>query len=190
MTAARPTAITVPSEPAPTYSERATVPGSTEEADEASTEPRNRIFSWYRLAVRVVQGITKALLKPQQTLREFAEESGKILGPAARYFIELTRVVERLLYSQYKPTEKDVEMSRELSDKIEAASKLRATTEALLGEGTGGAREFEFGDRAAKSGPWRQPDTWLWVMLILAVAYYACLLLFVLPLILCCPSRW
>ena len=183
MTAARPTAITVPPETAPTYSETATVLASTEEGDEASTEPRNRIFSWYRLAVGVIQGITKALLKPQQTLREFAEESSKILGPAARYFIDFTRVVERLLYSQYKPTEKDVEMSRELSDKIEAASKLRATTEALLGEGTGGAREFEFGDRAAKSGPWRQPDTWLWVLLILAVAYYACLLLFLLPLV-------
>ena len=180
----RPAIITVPPEPAPTYNEWETAFGSTEEGDEASTKPRNRIFYWYRLAAGVIQGITKTLLKPQQTLREFAEDSSRILGPAARYFIEFTRIVERLLYSQYKPTEKDAERSRELSDKIKEASKLRATTEASLGEGIGGAREFEFGDRAAKSGPWRQPDTWLWVLVILAVVYYACILLFLLPLVL------
>ena len=187
-TKARPVIVTVPPEPALAYSEAATVLAPTEEGDEASTEPRNRIFQWYRLAVRVIQGITKALLKPQQTLREFAEESSSILGPAARSFIDFTRIVERLLYSQYRATEKDVERSRELSDNIEEASKLRAAAEVLPArqvqrEGIGGAREFESGDGAAKSGPWRQPATWLWVLLILAVAYYACLLLFLLPLV-------
>ena len=183
MTAARPTTIAVPPETAPTYSETATILAPTEEGDEASAEPRNTIFQWYRLVVRVIQGITKTLLKPQQTLREFAEESGRVLGPAARFFVEFTRIVERLLYSPYQPTEKDVEMSRELSVKIEEAGKLRSTMETLPGEEIIKAGEYEFGDRATKSGPWRQPDTWLWVLLILAVGYYACLLLFVLPLV-------
>ncbi len=187
-TTVRPTITTVSPEVALAYSEAATILASTEEGYEASTEPRNRIFYWYRLAIGVIQGITKALLKPQQTLREFAKESSKILGPAAGYFIEFTRIVERLLYSPYKPTKKDVEISRGFSDKIEEANKLRAATEALLarqlpGEGIGGTREFELGDRAAKSGPWRQPATWLRVLLILAVAYYACILLFLLPLV-------
>ncbi|MFC2002733.1 hypothetical protein ACFLV4_02140 [Chloroflexota bacterium] len=187
-TTVRPATSTVSPEVALAYSEAATILASTEEGDEASTEPRNRIFYWYRLAVGIIQEITKALLKPQQTLREFAKESSKILGPVAKYFIEITRIVERLLYSPYKPTKKDVEISRGLSDKIEEANKLRATTEALLarqllGEGIGGTREFEFGDRSAKSGPWRQPATWLRVLLILAVAYYACILLFLLPLV-------
>lgn len=187
-TMVRPATSTVSPEVALANSEAAASLASTEGGDEAGTEPRNRIFYWYRLTVRIIQEITKALLKPQQTLREFSKESSKILGPVAKYFIELTRIVERLLYSPYKPTKKDVEISRGLSDKIEEANKLRATTEALFarqlpGEGIGGAGEFEFGDRAAKSGLWRQPATWLRVLFLLAIAYYACILLFLLPLV-------
>jgi len=195
---AGPAIATAQPELAPIYSEKVTVFTSTEESDEASAEPRNRIFYWYRLVVRLLQGITKALLGPQQTLREFAKESSRVIGPATKYFTELTKMVERLLYSQYKPTEKDAENSKQLSHKIEEETKRRVTMQSLLarqlsGEGTeaqfepneisvaSGARAFEFGRRVLTTSPWRQLSTWLWVLLILAVAYYACLLLFLLP---------
>ncbi len=114
--------MTVP-EPAPTYSQQLTVPISAEPSDETSREPRNRILYWYRLMVRLLQGMTKALLGPQQTLREFANQSSKVLGPFARYFIELTRMVERLLYSPHRPSEEDVEKSEQLAHNIEGVFK-------------------------------------------------------------------
>ena len=111
------------SESAPVYSGSMFAPVLTKGSDEGSGEPRNRIFYWYRLVIKLVQGITKALLKPQQTLREFATESSRVLGPAAKYFIELTRIVERLLYSQHRLTEEDVGKSQQLSHHIEEELK-------------------------------------------------------------------
>jgi hypothetical protein len=37
------------------------------------------------------------------------------LGPAANYFMALTRILERILYSDYEPTAEDVEKSKQLS---------------------------------------------------------------------------
>jgi hypothetical protein len=85
----------------------------------ANEGPRYRILYWYRLVVRLLQRSTRAVLQPQQTLREFAKETTSIVGPAAQYFVQLTRIVERLLYSQYRPTEKDVSHSEQLVHKIE-----------------------------------------------------------------------
>jgi hypothetical protein len=107
----------------PTYSDSTIVPSSIEEGGQDSGEPRNRIFYWYRLVVRLIQGITRALLAPHQTLREFAYESSRVLGPVAKYFIELTKIVERLLYSRYRPTEEDAGKSKQLSDTIEEGLK-------------------------------------------------------------------
>ncbi len=115
-------AITQP-EPAPVYSESVLVPALTEESGETNGEPRNRIFYWYRLVLRLVQRMSRALLRPQQTLREFARENNRTLGPAAKYFIELTRMVEKLLYSRYRPTGGDVEKSKQLSHTIEEELK-------------------------------------------------------------------
>jgi len=107
---------------APTYSQ--TIAITLPELDnEAGGEPRNRVFYWYRRVVRLLAGMTKVILGPQQTLREFAKENSKILGPAAKYFIELTNIVERSLYSQYKPTEEDTAKSRKLSRSIEEGIK-------------------------------------------------------------------
>ncbi|MCK5577728.1 MAG: DUF4129 domain-containing protein [Dehalococcoidales bacterium] len=91
--------------------------------DEPGREPRNIIFFWYRLVVRLIQGATKTLLRPQQTLREFASESSGVLGPAAKFFAELTRTVERLLYSKYRPTQEDVGKTEQLSHAIEGELK-------------------------------------------------------------------
>ena len=119
---ARP-AVAAQPEPTPVYSESVLTPALPEENIETSKEPRNRIFSWYRLVVRLIQGITKVLLKPQQTLREFSGETSQSLGPLAKYFTELTKTVERLLYSPYRPTKRDAERSKELSHNIEEGLK-------------------------------------------------------------------
>ena len=120
---ARPAIAIAQPEPAPVYSETVLVPALTEESGETDGEPQIRIFYWYRLVLRLVQRMSRALLRPQQTLREFARESSRVLGPAAKYFIELTRMVEKLLYSQYRPTEGDVEKSKQLSHTIEEELK-------------------------------------------------------------------
>ena len=120
---ARPAVAIAQPESAPVYSESVLVSALTEESGETDGEPRNRIFYWYRLALRLVQRMNRALLRPQQTLREFARESNRVPGPAAKYFIELTRMVEKLLYSQYKPTRGDVEKSKQLSHTIEEELK-------------------------------------------------------------------
>ncbi len=116
---ARPVVTGALPEPVPAYSERVIIPAATQESAEASGEPRDRIFYWYRLAVKLLGKLTKVLLAPQQTLREFARENSGLFGPLAKYFAELTKTVERLLYSQYRATEKDVENSKELAETIE-----------------------------------------------------------------------
>ncbi len=93
-----------------------------------SSGPRDGIFYWYRRAVNLLGRITSALLGPQQTLREFARENGRVLGAAASYFTELTAMVERQLYSKHSPTEADVETSRQLSVKMEKETKQAAVT--------------------------------------------------------------
>lgn len=120
---ARPATVLAPPEPAPVYYEIVLDADATKGSDESEGEPRNRIFFWYRLVVRLIQQITKVLLKPQQTLREFASESSGVLGPAAKFFLELTRTVERLLYSKHVATEEDVGKSQQLSHTIEEELK-------------------------------------------------------------------
>jgi hypothetical protein len=115
--------VIAPHEPGPTYSTKVIAVASTEESAGNNGEPKNTIFHWYRLVVRLLKGITKAVLPPQQTLREFANETSTVLGPAAKYFLELTGMVERLLYSEYRPTEEDVEKSQQLSHNIEEVFK-------------------------------------------------------------------
>jgi hypothetical protein len=78
-------------------------------------EPRRQVVYWYRFVTNLLARAAKAILKPQQTLREFARECSRVLGPAANYFMALTRILERILYSDYKPTAEDVEKSKQLS---------------------------------------------------------------------------
>ena len=120
---ARPEALAAPPESAPVSYEIVIDTDLTSGVDESGREPRNIIFFWYRLVVRLIQGATKTLFRPQQTLREFASESSGVLGPAAKFFVELTRTVERLLYSKYRPTEEDVGKTEQLADAIEGGIK-------------------------------------------------------------------
>ena len=103
----------------PSYSTEVKAPVPVAEEDESGQAPESRILGWYRIVTRLLQRMTQVLLKPQQTLREFASECGGALGPAAGYFTELTRIVEKVLYSRHKPTQEDAERSRHLSNTIE-----------------------------------------------------------------------
>jgi hypothetical protein len=67
--------------------------------------------------------MAKAILKPQQTLREFSQECSRILGPAANYFMALTRILERIIYSNHQPTAEDIEQSKQLSLNIQEKLK-------------------------------------------------------------------
>ncbi|MCJ7744233.1 MAG: DUF4129 domain-containing protein [Dehalococcoidales bacterium] len=78
-------------------------------------EPRRQVIYWYHFVTNLLARAAKAILKPQQTLREFAQECSRVLGPAANYFMVLTRILERILYSDYEPTAEDVEKSKQLS---------------------------------------------------------------------------
>ncbi|MBI4180909.1 MAG: DUF4129 domain-containing protein [Chloroflexi bacterium] len=118
----RPGLVVTPPEPVSASSDSVLVSASVAERESDNGEPRHRIFYWYRLVVRFLLRIARVSLRPQQTLREFADEHSRVLGPGAKYFVELTRMVERLLYSQYRPTEQDVENSRQLSIRVEEES--------------------------------------------------------------------
>ncbi len=96
---------------------------NTSEDETDNGEPRHRIFYWYRWVVRLIMRVARVLMPPQQTLREFAYENSKALGSGAKHFIELTKTVERLLYSQYQPTEEDVRKTQKLSDTTEEKTK-------------------------------------------------------------------
>jgi hypothetical protein len=78
-------------------------------------EPRARIFSWYVLLIQLVQRVTRLVLKPHQTLREFVNGTRKTLGPVTDYLLEFTRLIERLLYSREQASDKDVYSSVLLS---------------------------------------------------------------------------
>jgi hypothetical protein len=81
------------------------------------------IFNGYRFALTLVQRMTRAILKPQQTLREYAQENGQALGPLGKYFIEFTLLIERLIYSRHKATEEDIAKSKQLSRTISGEAK-------------------------------------------------------------------
>jgi hypothetical protein len=112
-----------PYRPTPVYSQEVTVPVIKRPGAQDRGQPRNIILAWYRFVVGVIRVVTRVMLKPQQTLREFAGESNRVLGPAAKYFLELTKMVERLLYSRYQPTDEDAGKSRKLSRDIEEELK-------------------------------------------------------------------
>ncbi len=78
-------------------------------------EPRRQVYYWYRVVTGLLARVAKAILKPQQTLREFAQECSRVLGPAASYFMALTKILERIIYSDHQPTAEDVEQSKQLS---------------------------------------------------------------------------
>ncbi len=156
---------------------------SLPEPDSVGRGPGDRIFYWYRHVVRLLMTLGSALFGPQETLREFAYERGRVLGPAAKHFVELTQAVERALYSRHGATAVDAESSERLSRGIEAGLRPGAAPTAPEGgEKPAGAVITRVApERKVITSEWRLTTTWCWAMLVLALAYYAFVLLFVLP---------
>ncbi|MCL0057412.1 DUF4129 domain-containing protein, partial [Dehalococcoidia bacterium] len=86
-------------------------------------EPGSRIVGWYRRVVRLLLQVFHLVFSPSQTLREFLREVSPRLGPAAGFFEELTRLVERALYSPRKPTEEESQRGEEISRQVERGVK-------------------------------------------------------------------
>jgi hypothetical protein len=76
------------------------------------------------VALRVVQRATGAIIKPDETLREYAKRSNQALGPVGRYFMELTHMVEKLLYAVYQPKAEDIAKGKELAEAIREGNKV------------------------------------------------------------------
>jgi hypothetical protein len=84
---------------------------------------RNRIFYWYLKVIGFVQKLIGIAPRPQQTMREFATESGSSLGPISRYFMEVTLLTERFLYGSHEPRETDADKSRQLAEAMQSEVK-------------------------------------------------------------------
>jgi len=87
--------------------------GKTEE--EAATNP---VVYWYHRVIQFIQEMTRRIRRPQETLREYAREVSRLLGPLSEYFYELTLLVEKRLYSGRPPEKEDVEKSRSRAEEI------------------------------------------------------------------------
>ncbi len=86
-------------------------------------EPGSRIVGWYRRVVRLLLQVFHLVFSPSQTPREFLREVSPRLGPAAGFFEELTRLVERVLYSSRKPTDEEAGRGEEISREVERGVK-------------------------------------------------------------------
>ncbi len=84
-----------------------------------------RMLYFYKLLIRLIERVTRKFMSPQHTLREFANENGKVLGPLYTYFLELTRIVEKVRYSRYTPSEQDVLSFEQLSRNVESGLESR-----------------------------------------------------------------
>jgi hypothetical protein len=86
-------------------------------------EPRSRIVGWYRRVVKLLLQLFHLVFGPSQTLREFSRELSPRLGPVAGFFEELTRLVERAVYSSHNPTDEEAKHSEEISRQVERRVK-------------------------------------------------------------------
>lgn len=121
----KPVLAIAPVEPIPVYSISQLDTVRTRENQEPEGGPREIILYFYKLLLRVIQELAKIILSPHHTLREFAQGNSKILGPLSTYFLELTKMVEKLLYSKYIPSEADMRDFKQLSGNVEEGLKNR-----------------------------------------------------------------
>jgi hypothetical protein len=86
---------------------------------EKEEEAKNPVLYWYRIALKFVQDLTKKILKPNQTLREYGREVSRVLGPAGKYFLELTYLLEKRLYGKHETDANDNQQSQQLAAEIQ-----------------------------------------------------------------------
>jgi len=88
---------------------------------------RKLVFEFYRRLLRLIQDFTSIVLKPNLTLREFANQCAPFLGPAHRYLDQFTSLIERLMYSKHSPEPADMKKGLELGGMIEGSLKHDST---------------------------------------------------------------
>jgi len=104
---------------APVYSAKDDISLKAKDNKEKEEEAANPVLYWYRIALKFVQDLTKKILKPHQTLREYGREVSRVLGPAGKYFLELTYLLEKRLYGKHQPEASDNQQSRQLAAEIQ-----------------------------------------------------------------------
>jgi hypothetical protein len=77
-----------------------------------------RLFYWYRVVIRLAQKVSGIMLKSNQTLREYVNDTGKATGATGKIILEFTRIVERVLYSSHQVTDEDVKNGERLARKV------------------------------------------------------------------------
>jgi hypothetical protein len=102
----------------PAYTPKIDIALKTKESYEKE-ETTNSILYSYSIALKLVQSITKVIMKPQQTLREYGTIASPVLGPVGKYFLELTYLSEKRLYSRSPPEVTEIEKSQQLAKEIQ-----------------------------------------------------------------------
>jgi hypothetical protein len=105
--------------PAPLSQSKTAISSKAQESARPPEGTANSVSYWYGIALKLVQSITKMMLKPHQTLREYGTEAGAALGPAGKYFLELTYLLEKRLYGNRKPDSGDIQKSQDLTLEIQ-----------------------------------------------------------------------
>jgi hypothetical protein len=105
--------------PLPAYQVKTGIAPKPLEGPEKPEEGVNTVFYWYGVTLQLVQNLTKKLVAPHQTLREYGQEASNKLGPAGKHFLELTYLIERRLYGIRKPDAADVQQSKDLALEIQ-----------------------------------------------------------------------
>jgi hypothetical protein len=105
--------------PPPLSQSKTVISPKTQESAKPPEETANSVSYWYHIALKLVQSITKMMLKPHQTLREYGTETSAAMGPAGKYFMELTYLLEKRLYGNRKSDTGDIQKSKDLTLEIQ-----------------------------------------------------------------------
>jgi hypothetical protein len=105
--------------PPPLSQSKTAISPKAQESVRPPEETVNSVPYWYRIALKLVQSITKMMLKPHQTLREYGKEASTALGPAGKYFMELTYLLEKRIYGNRKSDVGDIQKSQDLALEIQ-----------------------------------------------------------------------
>ena len=105
--------------PPPLHQSKIGISTKAQESPQRQEETANSVSYWYRIALRLVQSITKLILAPHQTLREYGQEASNKLGPAGKHFLELTYLIEKRLYGKRQPDASDIQKSKDLTREIQ-----------------------------------------------------------------------
>ena len=69
--------------------------------------------------IQLIQRASGVLLKPNQTLREYINDTGDSIGAAGKPILEFTRMIEKVLYSTHHATADDIKNGEQLARKVQ-----------------------------------------------------------------------